>query len=108
MKGLHVRKKSDYKKGTPIGLTIGQLAKKRWNIPDSDLDGMQLNYIKLRGNRNYAVVSESDNVNDFPWDKDYYIDMLDKLLENLGLMDFHPRNRSAIKTIQKGITDAWG
>lgn len=107
-KGVHVRKEGDYKKGTPIGLTIGRLAKERWKIPDSQLDGMQLMYVKLRGKSNYAVVSESDDINNYPWDKEYYVNMLDKLLENLGLSDFHPRNRGVVRTVQKGIEDAWG
>lgn len=107
-KGIHVRKATDYnKKGTPIGLTIGKLAKKRWKIPDSDLEGMQVLYIKLRGKSNYAVVSDSDNINDFPWDKEYYIDMLDKLLENLELREFNPKNRATSRTVQRGITEAW-
>lgn len=106
-KGTHVRKASDYRKGTPLGLTIGQLAKKRWNIPDSDLDGMQVQYIKLRGKSNYAVVSETDDINKFDWDKDYYTDMLDKLLENLGLNDFHPINRGSLRTTQTDIENAW-
>src|SRR3972149_2936302 len=69
--GVHVRKASDYKKGTPIGLTIGQLAKQKWKIPDSDLDGMQVSYIKLRGNGRYAVVSDTDNIKNFDFDKNY-------------------------------------
>lgn len=107
-KGIHVRNSGDYKKGNPLGLTIGQLAKKRWKIPDKDLEGMQVQYLKLRGKSNYAVVSESDSLNDFDWDKEYYLDMLDKLLTNLGLNDFHPRNRTVVRTIQRGIEDAWG
>lgn len=107
-KGTHVRKESDYTKGTPLGLTIGRLAKEKWHIPDSQLDGMQVNYIKVRGKGNYAVVSESDNINDYPWDKEYYLNMLDKLLENLGLSDFHPRNKGSIRTVQKSIDSAWG
>ena len=107
-KGTHVRKESDYTKGTPIGLTIGRLAKERWKIPDSDLEGMQVQYVKIRGKGNYAVVSESDDINSITWDKDYYLSMLDKLLENLGLNDFHPRNKNAVRTIQKGIEEAWG
>lgn len=107
-KGTHVRKASDYTKGTPIGLTIGKLAKERWKIPDSDLEGMQVQYIKLRGKSNYAVVSESDDINRFAWDKDYYIAMLDKLLVNLGLSDFNPKNRTIVRTVQKGIEDSWG
>lgn len=106
--GVHVRKASDYKKGTPIGLTIGQLAKKRWKIPEADLEGMQVSYIKLRGNGKYAVVSDSDNIKNFDYDKDYYIGMLDKLLENLGLKDFHPDNKGAVRTVQRGIEEAWG
>lgn len=106
-KGTHVRKSSDYTKGTPIGLTIGKLAKKRWKIPDSDLEGMQVQYIKLRGKSNYAVVAESDDINRFAWDKEYYLNMIDKLLDNLGLNDFHPRNRNVVRTVQRGIEDAW-
>jgi len=106
-KGTHVRKMSDYTKGTPIGLTIGKLAKERWKIPDSDLEGMQVNYIKIRGKGNYAVVSESDDINSFAWDKEYYLNMLDKLLDNLGLNDFHPRNRNMVRTVQRNIEDAW-
>jgi DNA polymerase elongation subunit (family B) len=106
--GVHVRRAGDYKKGTPIGLTIGQLAKKKWKIPEADLEGMQVSYIKLRGNGKYAVVSDSDNIKDFAYDKDYYIGMLDKLLENLGLKDFHPDNRGVVRTVQKKIEEAWG
>ena len=106
--GVHVRKASDYKKGTPIGLTIGQLAKQKWKIPDSDLDGMQVSYIKLRGNGRYAVVSDTDNIKNFDFDKDYYTGMLDKLLENLGLKDFHPSNKGTVRTVQRGIEEAWG
>lgn len=107
-KGTHVRRESDYTKGTPIGLTIGRLAKERWKIPDADLEGMQVQYIKIRGKGNYAVVAETDDINSIAWDKDYYLNMLDKLLENLGLNDFHPRNKNAVRTIQKGIEEAWG
>jgi DNA polymerase elongation subunit (family B) len=107
-KGVHVRREGDYTKGTPIGLTIGRLAKERWKIPDSDLEGMQVQYIKIRGKSNYAVVSESDDINSIAWDKDYYLSMIDKLLENLGLNDFHPRNKNSVRTIQKGIEEAWG
>lgn len=106
-KGVHVRKESDYTKGNPIGLTIGRLAKERWKIPDADLEGMQVQYIKIRGKSNYAVVSDTDNISEIAWDKEYYLDMLDKLLENLGLNDFHPRNKNAVRTIQKGIEEAW-
>ena len=107
--GVHVRRATDYKKkGTPIGLTIGKLAQKRWRIPDSDLEGMQLNYLKLRGNGKYAVVSDTDDLNNFNYDKDYYITMLDKLLGNLGLNDFKPENRQAVRTVQRSIDDAWG
>ncbi len=106
--GVHVRKAGDYKKGNPIGLTIGQLAKKKWKIPESQLDGMQVSYIKLRGKGKYAVVSDSDNIKNFDYDKEYYIGMLDKLLENLGLRDFHPSNKGIVRTVQKGIEDAWG
>lgn len=106
--GVHVRRASDYKKGNPIGLTIGQLAKQRWKIPESQLEGMQVSYIKLRGKSRYAVVSDSDNIKNFDYDKDYYIDMLDKLLNNLGLRDFHPDNKGAVRTIQRNIEDAWG
>ena len=106
--GVHVRKASDYKKGSPIGLTIGQLAKKKWKIPDADLDGMQVNYLKLRGNGKYAVVSDTDNLKNFDYDKEYYIGMLDKLLENLGLKDFHPSNKGVVRTVQRGIEEAWG
>ena len=105
--GVHVRKASDYKKGTPLGLTIGQLAKQKWKIPDSDLDGMQVNYLKLRGKGRYAVVSDTDNIKNFDYDKEYYIEMLDKLLENLGLKDFHPDNKGSVRTVQRGIEDAW-
>lgn len=107
-KGVHVRREGDYTKGTPIGLTIGRLAKERWKIPDSDLEGMQVQYIKTRGKSNYAVVSESDDINSIAWDRDYYLSMIDKLLDNLGLNDFHPRNKNAVRTIQKGIEEAWG
>lgn len=107
-KGVHVRREGDYTKGTPIGLTIGRLAKERWKIPDSDLEGMQVQYVKVRGKGNYAVVAETDDINSIAWDKDYYLSMLDKLLENLGLNDFHPRNKNAVRTIQKGIEEAWG
>lgn len=107
-KGVHVRRESDYKKGTPIGLTIGRLAKERWKIPDADLEGMQVQYVKIRGKGNYAVVSETDDINAIAWDKDYYLNMLDKLIENLGLNDFHPRNKNAVRTIQRGIEEAWG
>lgn len=106
-KGVHVRREGDYKKGTPIGLTIGRLAKERWKIPDSDLEGMQVQYVKIRGKSNYAVVSESDDINSIAWDRDYYLSMIDKLIENLGLNDFHPRNKNAVRTIQKDITSAW-
>ena len=106
--GVHVRKASDYKRGTPLGLTIGQLAKKKWKIPDSDLDGMQVSYIKLRGNGRYAVVSDTDSIKNFDYDKDYYVAMLDKLLENLGLKDFHPDNKGAVRTTQRSIEEAWG
>lgn len=106
-KSTHLRREGDYQKGTPIGLTIGRLAKERWKIPDSDLEGMQVQYIKLIGKSKYAVVSESDNINNFAWDKEYYLSMLDKLLENLGLNDFHPKNRNMVKTVQKNIEDAW-
>jgi DNA polymerase elongation subunit (family B) len=107
-KGVHVRREGDYTKGTPIGLTIGRLAKERWKIPDSDLEGMQVQYVKIRGKSNYAVVSESDDINSIAWDKEYYLAMIDKLLTNLGLNDFHPRNKNAVRTIQKGIEEAWG
>lgn len=107
-KGVHVRREGDYTKGTPIGLTIGRLAKERWKIPDADLEGMQVQYIKIRGKGNYAVVSESDDINSIAWDRDYYLAMIDKLIENLGLNDFHPRNKNAVRTIQKGIEEAWG
>ena len=106
--GVHVRKAGDYKKGTPLGLTIGQLARKKWKIPESELDGMQVNYIKLRGNGRYAVVSDTDNIKNFDYDREYYISMLDKLLENLGLKDFHPDNKNSVRTVQKCIEDAWG
>lgn len=106
--GVHVRKASDYSKGTPLGLTIGQLAKKKWRIPDSELDGMQVSYLKLRGKGKYAVVSDTDNIKNFDYDKEYYIRMLDKLLENLGLKDFHPDNKGAIRTVQRDIETAWG
>lgn len=106
--GVHVRRASDYKKGNPIGLTIGQLAKQKWKIPEAQLEGMQVSYIKLRGKGRYAVVSDSDNIKNFDYDKDYYIDMLDKLLTNLGLRDFHPSNRNSVRTVQKNIIDAWG
>lgn len=106
--GVHVRKAGDYKKGNPIGLTIGQLAKQKWKIPESQLDGMQVSYIKLRGKGKYAVVSDSDNIKNFDYDKEYYVGMLDKLLENLGLKDFHPSNKGAVRTIQRGIEEAWG
>ena len=107
--GVHVRKASEYnKKGTPIGLTIGRLAKERWRIPDNDLEGLQVNYIKLRGNGKYAVVSDSDNISNLDYDKDYYIATLDKLISNLGLNDFHPRNRGVVRTVQKSIEEAWG
>ena len=69
---------------------------------------MQVQYIKIRGKGNYAVVSESDDINSIAWDKDYYLDTIDKLLANLGLNDFHPRNKNAVRTIQKDIEDAWG
>ncbi len=105
--GVHVRKAGDYKKGTPLGLTIGQLARKKWKIPESELDGMQVNYIKLRGKGRYAVVSDSDNIKNFDYDKDYYIDMLNKLLENLGLKDFHPDNKNVVRTVQRKIEDSW-
>lgn len=107
-KGVHVRREGDYTKGTPIGLTIGRLAKERWKIPDADLEGMQVQYIKIRGKGNYAVVAETDDINSIAWDKDYYLAMIDKLIENLGLNDFHPRNKNAVRTIQKGIEEAWG
>lgn len=107
-KGVHVRREGDYTKGTPIGLTIGRLAKERWKIPDADLEGMQVQYIKIRGKGNYAVVAETDDINSVAWDRDYYLAMIDKLLENLGLNDFHPRNKNAVRTIQKDITSAWG
>lgn len=107
-KGVHVRRESDYTKGTPIGLTIGRLAKERFKIPDSDLEGMQVQYVKVRGKGNYAVVAETDNIDSIAWDRDYYLAMIDKLLENLGLNDFHPRNKNAIRTIQQGIEEAWG
>ena len=106
--GVHVRKASEYNKGNPIGLTIGRLAKQKWKIPDSDLDGMQVSYIKLRGNGKYAVVSDADNIRNFDYDKEYYIGMLDKLLENLGLRDFHPSNKGVVRTVQRGIEEAWG
>lgn len=107
-KGVHVRRESDYTKGTPIGLTIGRLAKERWKIPDADLEGMQVQYIKIRGKGNYAVIADTDDINSVAWDKDYYLAMIDKLIENLGLNDFHPRNKNAVRTIQKDITSAWG
>ncbi len=106
--GTHVRKESDYSKGTPIGLTIGRLAKQKWKIPESQLDGMQVSYIKLRGKGRYAVVSDTDNIKNFDYDKEYYVGMLDKLLENLGLKDFHPSNKGAVRTVQRGIDEAWG
>jgi DNA polymerase elongation subunit (family B) len=106
--GVHVRKASDYKKGTPIGLTIGQLAKQKWKIPEANLDGMQVSYIKLRGNGRYAVVSDTDNIKNFDYDKEYYVGMLDKLLENLGLKDFHPSNKGTVRTVQRRIEEAWG
>jgi DNA polymerase elongation subunit (family B) len=107
--GVHVRKAGEYKKkGTPIGLTIGKLAKQRWRIPDADLEGMQVSYIKLRGDGKYAVVADSDNIKDFDYDKEYYIGMLDKLLTNLGLKDFHPDNKGVVRTVQRSIEDAWG
>lgn len=108
MQGVHVRKASDYKKGNPIGLTIGRLAQQRWKIPESNLDGMQFTYIKLRGKSNYAVVSNADKLSDFAWDKDYYISVMDRTLKSLGLEDFHPRNRTVVRTVQKDITSAWG
>jgi len=55
---------------------------------------MQVSYIKLRGDGKYAVVADSDNIKDFDYDKEYYIGMLDKLLTNLGLKDFHPITRA--------------
>lgn len=107
--GVHVRKEGEYKKrGTPIGLTIGKLAKERWKIPDNDLEGMQINYLKLRGNGKYTVVSDTDILSDFDYDREYYINMLDKLLEKLELKDFHPKNKGMIITVQKSIDNAWG
>ncbi len=105
--GVHVRRATDYKKGNPIGLTIGQLAKQKWKIPEAQLEGMQVSYIKLRGKGRYAVVSDTDNIKNFDYDKEYYIGMLDKLLTNLGLRDFHPSNRGSVRTVQKNIIDAW-
>ena len=104
-KSIHLRRPDAYKKGNPIGLTIGKLSKKRWKIPDADIEGMQVLYIKLRGKSNYAVVDVNDNIDDFAWDKTYYLDMLDQLLSNLGLSDFHPKNRNVVRTVQKNIWD---
>ena len=106
--GVHVRKASDYKKGNPLGLTIGKLARQKWKIPESQLDGMQVSYIKLRGNGKYAVVSDTDNIKSYDYDKDYYVDMLDKLLTNLGLRNFHPSNKGSVRTVQMPIDIAWG
>ncbi len=106
--GVHVRKASDYSKGNPIGLTIGKLAQQKFKIPWANLDGSQVSYIKLRGKGKYAVVSDTDNIRDFDYDKEYYVAMLDKLLTNLGLRDFHPSNKGAVRTIQRGIEEAWG
>ena len=106
--GVHIRHPSEYKKGNPIGLTIAKLAQKRWKIPDSEISGTQVNYIKLVGKSNYAVVSSSDEISDFNWDVDHYIKMLNTLLDNLGLKSFKPSNRRFIGTEQGSIGSAWG
>lgn len=106
--GVHTRRPSEYKKGNPIGLTVAKLAQERWKIPDSEISGTQVNYIKLIGKSNYAVVSSSDDISNFNWDVDHYIKMLDTLLDNLGLKDFKPSNRRFIGTEQGSIGSAWG
>ena len=106
--GIHTRHPSEYKKGNPIGLTIAKLAQKRWKIPDNEISGTQVNYIKLIGKSNYAVVNSSDDISNFNWDVDHYIGMLDTLLDNLCLKSFEPSNRRFIGTEQGSIENAWG